>query len=544
MPIAKFRSPFVSAICGLALSALMIGSLPAVAIANGDNPGQETGRIRAAVSAATTIYADAVNGSDSTGDGTQGNPYKSLSMAAGNAYDGDTIQLLPGTYSPSTTNESFYIGMAAVTLRGSGSDSTILDGENDWTQDNINSYTRMLNYSNDSGTTASIEDMTIRGAGEAAVDIYRGNLTINNCVFAKNYHDDSGAAILMRYGNGTEKISITNCVFTENNCDESGGAICLYNPGDTEISQNTFLENEAGQGAAIFSEGSGGSAVDIHCNKIQDSTTQYNGAVYLDNTSDSTAVKFYNNLVTGNISAGNSTSALFLSNDVSTSVYNNTFSANAGGNTLYDWGEVKNALVYNNIFWGDAPVDTELVAGDYYYNDIQNMSAAGFDTNMHVDPLFVDAANGDYHLQAGSPCRGAGVSDSTYPAPDTDLDGVGRPTGTGHVSMGAYEFVTIQFDPLPGLSAPINLDEGQVVWQNPFIIKVFPTSNAGIQRVEFYVDDVLIGTVTEPDASGVYSCAWDTAKYHSLVRVVAYDNQGGKVTLTRNTTVALPYTGR
>ncbi len=99
---------------------------------------------------------------------------------------------------------------------------------------------------------------------------------------------------------------------------------------------------------------------------------------------------------------------------------------------------------------------------------------------------------------------------------------------------------------LPGSSTPINITEGQVITSNPYIIQVLPTDTLGILRVEFYVDGVLIGTSTTPDANGVYSWPWDTSLYHSLVKVVAYNNVGLSIEITRNTTVALelPYTGR
>ncbi len=92
----------------------------------------------------------------------------------------------------------------------------------------------------------------------------------------------------------------------------------------------------------------------------------------------------------------------------------------------------------------------------------------------------------------------------------------------------------------------INITEGQTITTNPYTIYVKPTDGAGITKVEFYIDNVLICTDTTADVNGYYSCQWDTSKYHSDVKVIAYDGLGNSTTLTRSTTVSLtgvPNTG-
>jgi predicted outer membrane repeat protein len=72
--------------------------------------------------------------------------------------------------------------------------------------------------------------------------------------------------------------------------------------------------------------------------------------------------------------------------------------------------------------------------------------------NIDADPLFVDAAHGDFHLQDASPCRDAG-NRLLLPADAQDLDGDANTTETlsrdldlvrrivnGQVDMGAYEW--------------------------------------------------------------------------------------------------------
>jgi hypothetical protein len=107
------------------------------------------------------------------------------------------------------------------------------------------------------------------------------------------------------------------------------------------------------------------------------------------------------------------------------------------------------------------------------------------------------------------------------------------------------------FITVPGYDSSINIVEGQTITINPFVIRVKPADDVGVQKVEFYVDNQLLCTATTPDFLGIYNCAWDTSLYHSEVKVIAYDTLGNpSEPLIRNTTVdqalymgTLPKTG-
>jgi PKD repeat protein len=107
-------------------------------------------------------------------------------------------------------------------------------------------------------------------------------------------------------------------------------------------------------------------------------------------------------------------------------------------------------------------------AGTY----IQIPFSIGLSNLNNVDPLFVDPANGDFHLQATSPCINAG--DNSAPGlPATDMDGNPR-IANGTVDMGAYEY--------QGLMAPVA------------DFRAFPTSGLSPLNVTF--TDECSGTIS------------------------------------------------
>jgi len=89
--------------------------------------------------------------------------------------------------------------------------------------------------------------------------------------------------------------------------------------------------------------------------------------------------------------------------------------------------------------------------------------------NIDADPLFVDADNGDFHLQAGSPCIDSGYN--AAPAlPELDKDGNirvfdGDNDGIATVDMGVYEYGSHPSEPVPDIKAndsdgPVTLPQG------------------------------------------------------------------------------------
>jgi len=138
-------------------------------------------------------------------------------------------------------------------------------------------------------------------------------------------------------------------------------------------------------------------------------------------------------------------------------IYNNTIysEGNDGYGVINIMGDVNTTADYvfkNNIIYSlsssdylyyEGEVDSGSVDmdNDCYYG---NGNGPAYDTNrVNADPLFTTNGS-DFHLQATSPCRDAGVDLSAVFT--TDYDGVSRPSV---YDIGAYEYPTIEEEETP-----------------------------------------------------------------------------------------------
>ena len=111
-----------------------------------------------------------------------------------------------------------------------------------------------------------------------------------------------------------------------------------------------------------------------------------------------------------------------------------TITGNSGG--IRSWNRSGGFSMTSCIFTDNGP-DNELLARRepiVTYTNVQG----GFvgEGNIDEDPLFADAANGDFHLADGSPCIDTATD---VGAPAVDFEGDPRPIGNGY-DMGADEF--------------------------------------------------------------------------------------------------------
>jgi len=404
-----------------------------------------------------TVYVD--GSVAATGDGTQAAPFKTITEAL--ALPSVTILVAGGTY----TTETPYTDIL--------SDQTLIGGYG-------SSFT-----TSDSSATPTIIDMGGRSQLDQKGTFFIGgatgwtieNLVIQNSTTGEYDDTENGGAIYVRQGsNGTLRgVTFFNCATkfeggAESGPAREGGAVCIRDASTVVFEDCVFDSCTAvgGGGAVrIRSAGSGnnvkfrrclftncgarrdGSVIDdgdsasqveivncIFANNGVDVVVPSGTApsTFLIRVSDRRAL-IYNCTFVGNnnpagymFNVGNSSDAAATKQIVNCILANNTIAS--GGTTFaifsYGTGYDDATTLQNNLFFSNSGLDPLNPAG---------ANIIGANGNIAGDPQFTDAANGDYHLKAGSP--GVDAAQTLALVPD-DFAGTIRPVGSAY-DIGALE---------------------------------------------------------------------------------------------------------
>jgi len=332
-------------------------------------------------------------------------------LTAGQANGSDPTDRGGGMYnnysSPTLTNVSFSGNQAA---RGGGM-------YNDKSSPTLTNVTFSDNHTGD------------EGVGGGMFNFNNSSPTLTNVTFSGNTATYCGG--MLNYSNS--RPALTNVSFSGNTTTNSGGGMCNGATSSPTLTNVTFSGNSAYYGGGM-------------------SNDSYSSPTLTD-------VTFSGNTAT------NSGGGMF-NGDSSTTLTNVTFSGNTAsdrGGGMFNAGG--SPTLTNVILWGDsAPNGSEIYNDNstptIAYSDVQGCggsgsgwnSACGTDGggNLDADPVFVDAANGNLHLQDTSPAIDAGDNTAVPGGITTDLDGNPRfvdiptapDTGNGTppiVDMGAYE---------------------------------------------------------------------------------------------------------
>lgn len=298
---------------------------------------------------------------------------------------------------------------------------------------NLSATTVMIKNNNISGNIAICD-----GGG---LYLYATTVLLtDNTITGNSTHSSNGSSCSPNNGGGIY-LKATTATLTNNNISDNtsytrGGGLCLIST-VTTLTNNTIVGNSSGYGGGLY--------LDFQGNEPQRSLALSNNLFWLNRATPNQGADFY------------------INNTTASQV---TLRANN-----FDWTP-------NTEFWVGTPV----------YLDSSNLNK--------LDPLFVDASTGDFHLQPGSPMIDAGYP-GTPDLPDFDIEGTPRVLGSS-VDIGAYEYDDGS-DPKAILTLTLAGDGSGTVSSNPSGI------NCGSDCAQAYDLDTLVTlTATPADAHSTF----------------------------------------
>lgn len=428
------------------------------------------------------IYAANVNVSDAAG-------FQAALLAAQNNGEPDTINLQAGNYTSTFTYTAGTGENKPLTILGAGRDVVNLDGggggtilfidtatNNTGADGNADILVQGINFQNSGADGITIRtdqaDAAVQQNGFNMVDIgvnslitSTGNLNTVSNIFDNNFFGASTSLNMGLYTlqdnqfshqgqSAATLLSNNNANFLGNtingNPASGSSAITLLVAGNVLLDSNTILNNSiSGDGGAINGLVNGSVVMTDNIISGNSSTGGNAGGVFFA-VAGSGPVTLTNNTFANNLAAayGGGIGIQITALPIVTNIYNNIFFGNTapagqGADIAIDDGGDPNTGSPINLFNNDFnEFSTTCQDNPPCVPNISGVSPT--DTNIHADPLFANAAGGDFNLLLGSPAIGAG--DPNAPSLPT-VDNIGIPLNNPP-DMGALAaLVSIVVDP-------------------------------------------------------------------------------------------------
>jgi uncharacterized repeat protein (TIGR01451 family)/CSLREA domain-containing protein len=339
------------------------------------------------------------------------------------------IWVAAGTYNPTLQTDpadprsaTFQL-VSGVALYGGFAATETLRNQRDW-QNNVTTLSGDIGQAGYRGDNSY---HVVTGSGTDASARLDGFTITSGHANGSDPHNQGGG-IFNQIGSPT----LTAVQLISNTASLRGGGMANVDSSTTLTTVQLISNTASLRGGGMYNEGSHPTLTNV---TFQDNSARYGGGIY-----NSWSGPALTNAVFQNNSAV-SGAGIYNNWNCAPTLVNVTFYGNtAGGVHNFD----SQPTIHNSILWGNTGGQ---ITGDetstISYSDIQGgWPGTG---NIDADPLFVDKANGDLHLQPESPAIDAGDNDVVPPAVTTDLDGNPRIIN-GKVDMGAFES-TYEFPP-------------------------------------------------------------------------------------------------
>lgn len=478
--------------------------------------------------------------------------------------------------SPSLSNVAFTGNSTTQSRNGGGMynvQSTSTLAHVTFTQNSVNGSDLLTSGGGmyNSGGSATLDDVqfianTSSRSGGGMSNRAGATTTLTNVSFSGNVAGVGASGGGM--ANQGSATTLANVIFSDNTAGSNGGGLIVGSGGSAALDEVDFLDNEAtfeGGGMAL-DEGTATLANIVFArNAVESSPGGHGGGMHVGPGSTATLV---NALFHGNL-AGNGGGLDVVTGGSATlinaTVWGNTATFSLGGGLINAGGtlELRNSVVWGNsaanagnelLCFEDGPTSLLYSLYDDQPGDLPDGDCLTTGFSVRGDPLFADAAGGDFHLSNGSPAVNAGD-----PATDPDLfpdDGNGDPLDLAGdprfigpaIDMGAYES-TFDTPTHPTLAfAPTALAFGDVGIGVPSLPRPATLRNNGtadatqlafdVSDTAFSIDTSACGTtlargascevavVFTPTASGSFDAQLTTASAEGVSAVLDLSGSG------------------